>query len=239
MMETIRSNKYVAYYRRSKKQQDSNLGLEAQRTAVEKFIYHHRGTIVGEYTELESGTPGKRHKRFQVLEAINHAKLEGATLLIAKVDRLSRDLEFTSMLYNADIPFTCCDAPGANEITIKFLTMMAENEAQEISKRTKLSLIEARKNGKVLGAPGHKIPGCKITPEARARGTATVIENANKNPNNKRGSNYAYALSRAGFSYVRIAAKMNEEGFTSPRGSTISVNTVKRWIDRVKKKELA
>ena len=227
-------DRFVAYYRRSKKEQDSNLGLEAQRTAVEKFVQQHAGSVIGEYTELESGTARKRHKRFQVQEAITHVKKEGATLLIAKMDRLSRDLEFTSMLYNADIPFICCDSPGANEITIKFITMMAENEANEISKRTKAALVEAVKQGKVLGSPGHKIPGCKITDKSRAKAIATVKDNAAKNPNNKRGSAYAYALAQSGISYARIANSMNEEGFESPRGMLITENTIKRWIDKHK-----
>lgn len=222
--------KYVAYLRRSKKVHDSTLGLDAQRETVRRFVRGREGEIINTYTELESGTYKRRNKRVQIFEAIRECQDTGAILIIAKLDRLSRDLEFTSSLYNSGVKFICCDAPEANELTIKMLAVIAENEARDISDRTRKALGEAIRQGKKIGSPGHKVPGCKLTAEHREAARQQLRKQKNANPNNQRGRAFAYNLHVNGKCLREIVKIMNTAGFRSPRGHQIQAMTVQRWI---------
>ncbi|MBR0812160.1 recombinase family protein [Bradyrhizobium diazoefficiens] len=135
--------KLVAYMRVStQKQGRSGLGLEAQKADIENFALARGGRIVAEFTEVESG---KSSERGELLKAIRHAKITGATLIIAKLDRLSRSASFTLTLRDSGVKFLCCDMPEANDLTIGVLAVVAQAEAEAISRRTRDALRAARK----------------------------------------------------------------------------------------------
>lgn len=141
---------YVAYYRVStKKQGRSGLGLDAQRESVSAYLAG-KGKLVAEFTEVEHGTRKGNH-RPQLAAALAQCRIHGATLIIAKLDRLARNVAFTSNLMESATEFVACDYPEANRLTIHIMAAMAEHEAAMISERTKLALAAATRKGKVLG----------------------------------------------------------------------------------------
>ena len=161
--------KYVAYYRVStQKQGQSGLGLEAQRTAVNSRI-QGEGELIAEYTEVESG---RLDARPQLDLAMRHAKRAKATLIIAKLDRLSRNVRFFAALMEEGVPLVFCDMPHANEFTLHIMSAVAQQEAKAISQRTRDALAAAKARGVKLGGP---IP---ISAEARAKGTEMASRNA-------------------------------------------------------------
>lgn len=243
--------KYIAYYRVSTKyQENSGLGLEAQKNAVERFIDYQstrsgqRQSLFAEFQEIESGTNNFRPK---IHEAINLCRLlmakgEDVILLIAKLDRLSRSIEFISTLQNGDIKFICCDIPDANNLTINIMGVIAQNEAETISRRVKDALqmkVKLNPEGWVdihgnlrtsLGNPSN------FSNEGRLKGSRIKKELSEKNQDNIRNMNYATTLRNMGMSFDSIANKMNSEGFRTVNGKNLSAMQVKRLFDR--KKEL-
>lgn len=146
--------KIVAYRRVStQKQGKSGLGLEAQEVAIQEFARSRGARIIKEYTEVESG---KTNERPQLAAALHHAKVTGATLVIAKLDRLSRSASFTLTLRDSGVKFVCCDMPEANDLTIGVLAVVAQAEAQAISRRTTDALQMARKHIAEAGQTGHR-----------------------------------------------------------------------------------
>lgn len=143
---------YIAYYRVSTdKQGVKGLGMDAQREAVSKFIAG-RGSLVSEYTEVESGR--KHRNRPQLLAALDECRSRRAVLLIARLDRLARNVAFISNLMDrSDVDFIAVDMPEANRLTIHILAAVAEHERELISKRTKDALAIARQRGQRLGNP--------------------------------------------------------------------------------------
>src|SRR5262249_48527688 len=147
--------KIIAYFRVSTKRQGaSGLGLEGQQAALEAYARQTGGRIVAEYVEVESG---KIADRPELARAIAHARRNKAVLVVAKLDRLARNVAFTSSLMRAGVDFICCDNPNANKLTIHILAAVAEDEAERISARTKAALAAAKKRGIKLGSarPGH------------------------------------------------------------------------------------
>src|SRR5207244_830921 len=147
--------KIIAYYRVSTKQQGtSGLGLEGQQAAVEAYARQAGARIIAKYTEVETG---KRADRPELEKALSHARRNKAVLVVAKLDRLARNVAFTSALMRAGADFICCDNPNANKLTIDILAAVAEDEAERISARTRAALSAAKKRGIKLGSarPGH------------------------------------------------------------------------------------
>jgi DNA invertase Pin-like site-specific DNA recombinase len=146
---------YITYYRVSTERQgQSGLGLDAQRVAVNAYI--GASTVVAEVIEIESG---KRNDRPKLDEALRLCRAHGATLVIAKLDRLARNVAFVSALMEGGVNFVACDMPQANRLTIHILAAVAEHEAKMISERTKAALQAAKARGKLLGGfRGHHIP---------------------------------------------------------------------------------
>jgi len=141
---------YVVYYRVSTKRQGvSGLGLDAQRDSVYSYIKRVGGEIVEEYTEVESG---KCVDRVQLSVAIKRVQELGCKLLVAKLDRLSRDLHFITTLDKSGVQFVCADMPDANKLTIHLLASIAQYERELISQRTKAALVQAKKRGVFLGS---------------------------------------------------------------------------------------
>ena len=213
--------KYVAYYRVSTKAQgDSGLGLEAQRYSVAQFV---KEPIVAEYTEVESG---KNNQRVQLAAAIDRAKKEGAILVIAKLDRLSRNASFIFTLRDSGVNFQCVDMPDANTLTIGIFATLAQHERELISSRTKAALAAKRQQGAVLGKPEN------LTPAAQAKGAAATRRNALTNPDNRRACSVAELMHQAGKNYAQIADHLNRTGFQTVRGGVFQATQVMRLLKR-------
>ncbi len=141
--------KFVTYCRVSTERQGrSGLGLDAQRSAVASFLNGGDWKVVGEFVEVESGAKADRP---ELTKALALCRVHGAVLLIAKLDRLSRDLHFLTGLQKAGVRFVAADMPEANETMVGFMAIMAQAERKAISTRTKAALAEAKKRGKVMG----------------------------------------------------------------------------------------
>lgn len=141
----------VAYYRVSTlRQGQSGLGLEAQRQAVLALCQSRGWEVIAERTEIESG---KNDNRPQLAAALHQAKVTGATLVVAKLDRLSRSVAFLSALQDSGAKFVAADMPEANELTVHIMAAVAQAERQAISKRTKEALAAAKAAGRRLGNP--------------------------------------------------------------------------------------
>jgi len=148
---TKKPTNFVAYLRVSTARQgESGLGLEAQRRAVEAFARQNGAAILGSFVEVETG---KRSDRPELARALDAARKSKATLLIAKLDRLARNVAFIANLMDADVEFLACDQPFASRLTLHILAAVAEDEARRISERTKAALRAAKARGRKLGSP--------------------------------------------------------------------------------------
>ena len=144
------NGKFISYLRVSTRSQaDSGLGLEAQREAVAQYMNGGKWHLVEEVVEVESG---RKNQRPSLEKAIRLCNAIGATLVVAKFDRLSRDAHFLLGLKKSGVKFVAADNPDANELTVGILAIVAENEARSISERTKAALQAAKARGQVLGA---------------------------------------------------------------------------------------
>jgi DNA invertase Pin-like site-specific DNA recombinase len=206
--------KLVAYYRVStRKQGESGLGLEAQQSCVADYARYGQHDIIGAYREIETG---KRADRPELAKAIAHAKRAKGTLVIAKLDRLARNVHFLSGLMESRIEFVCCDNPHANRLTLHILAAVAEDEARRISERTKAALAAYKARGGTLGKPEN------LTPEAGRRGAAATRAQAR--------TAYAALLPElrqwraAGLSYREIASMLNGGGHTMRSGASWNHN---------------
>jgi DNA invertase Pin-like site-specific DNA recombinase len=160
--------KFVSYIRVSTQAQgQSGLGLEAQQAAVLTHVRQAAGELVASFREVESGTRTDR-KRPILRQALEHAKRERATLVIAKLDRLGRNVAFLSALMEGGVDFVACDVPGASRLTLHVLAAVAEAEARAISERTRAALGAAKARGMVLGKPEN------LTLAAQRKGGAAV-----------------------------------------------------------------
>jgi DNA invertase Pin-like site-specific DNA recombinase len=154
------TGKFVAYYRVSTPR-EGRPGLEAQQDEVRNHLNGGDWKIIAEFTEVESG---KRKDRPELAEALAACRVHGAKLIIAKLDRLARNLAFVSALMEAGVEFEAVDFPQANRLTIHILAALAEHEAKVISERTKTALAAAKRRGVKLG--GFRA-GAKLTAKAR------------------------------------------------------------------------
>lgn len=212
---------YVAYLRVSTARQgQSGLGLEAQRSAVQTFVAS-RGTIAHEFIEVESG---KRDSRPQLTAALAAAKQAGATLLIAKLDRLSRNAGFIFALRDSGVDFVCCDMPDANTLTVGIFAVLAQHERELISQRTKSALTAKKARGFQLGTPAN------LTDEARAKGRLAQREQALSDPDRKKARGMALLLQEKGQTTRQIAAALNETGHATRKGGVFHATTVLRLL---------
>lgn len=214
---------YVAYYRVStQKQGQSGLGLEAQRGAVIQFV-RDPGQIIKEFTEIESG---KNNNRQQLTAAIAFAKQNKATLIIAKLDRLSRNASFIFTLRDSGVDFMCADMPDANTLTVGIFAVLAQHERELISSRTKAALTAKRNQGHKLGSPNN------LTSEAREKGLAVRQTNAKENLANRQAIKIIVSDRKEGKTYDQITYELNELGYRTRRGKLYNKGTVKRLFDR-------
>lgn len=211
------NGRFVAYYRVSTAQQGkSGLGLEAQRSAVTTYLNGGKWEVIGEFTEVESG---KRKNRPQLNDALALCRKEKATLVIAKLDRLARNLHFISGLMEARIDFVAVDMPTANRLTVQILAAVAEEEARAISARTKAALASAKARGVVLGRNG-AVVGAENRRRSlqTAAGLRSTIE----------------ALRGEGITAVRdVAVALNARGIATPQGKQWHSTSVHRLLKRL------
>jgi DNA invertase Pin-like site-specific DNA recombinase len=147
------AGQFIAYYRVSDiKQEKSGLGLEAQRASVERYLQQVKGSLINHYIEVETAK-GNGKNRPQLQAAIRESKSTGATLVIAKLDRLSRNVHFISGLMESAADFVACDMPAANKLTLHIMAAMAEHEREMISARTCAALEQVKARGVKLGNP--------------------------------------------------------------------------------------
>lgn len=223
--------KAVAYYRVSTAAQGrSGLGLAAQRAAVADVCAARGMEMVAEFTEVESG---KRADRPELSEALRRAKLTGATLVVAKLDRLSRSVAFLSALQDSGARFIAADMPEANELTIHILAAVAQAERKAISTRTKEALAAAKARGVKLGNPNGAAPLLKA---GKGNRSAVVARKAAVDSRTRELAGEVDRLRAAGASTVRqIAEALNKERIKAPRGGLWHPSAVKRLLDRVEK----
>lgn len=217
--------KYIAYYRVSRKEQGiSGLGLAAQRTSVTAYAKAQDGIIIEEYTEVETGT--NKRERIEIHNAIGRAKQEGAVLIIAKLDRLARQVTFVSSLLDSGIEFVAVDMPTANNFTIHIFSALAEQEAKLISSRTKQALAELKNSGVALGTPKN------LDCAARAKGVQRIRENATNNDRNRQAQSVIISCKEKGMSYRQIAEYLNQLNFKTRYGNEFMAPTVHQLYTR-------
>lgn len=214
---------YIAYYRVSTQKQ--SLGIDAQRTAVANYLMSIDGSnLVAEYSEKESG---KNDTRNELAKAIAHCKKSGATLIIAKLDRLSRNVSFVFQLKDSGIDFIACDLPQFNTLTLAIFCGLAQQERELCSQRTKSALAELKARGVKLGRPN-----ANFTDAERQRGREVVKSNVMNHPNTVKAVSMIKLLLQNTTSLTTIANKLNEGGFRTCKDAEFTPTTVRRIIHR-------
>lgn len=220
--------KLIAYYRVSTARQGaSGLGLEGQVAAVAEHHQATGGTLLRAYTEIETG---KRADRPELARALADAKRSRAVLVIAKLDRLARNVHFLSGLMEAGVEFVCCDMPSANRLTLHILAAVAEDEARRISERTKAALAAYKARGGVLGAarPGaHRLTGGANAHAARRAGETSRARAAEAYADLRP---WMVELRGQGLSLRQIAGRLNDKGHTTRRGMVWGPVQVRRVL---------
>lgn len=221
---TMPDGRFVSYLRvSSQDQKRSGLGIEAQREAVARYLNGGDWKLLAEFEEVESG---KSHEnRPKLAEAMALCRRTGATLVIARLDRLSRNIAFLASLMESKVPFVACDNPHATKFTVHILGAVAEHEREMIAARTKAALQAARDRGQMLGGwrGGPKVDTAAGTAARTAKADAYA---ADVGP-------IATRLRAEGMSLRQVAARMAEQGIRTPRDGAWSAAAVKALLERV------
>jgi DNA invertase Pin-like site-specific DNA recombinase len=215
--------KFIAYYRVSTDRQGrSGLGLEAQQRAVADYLNGGDWELIESFTEVESGR-GKAAKRPQLAKALAAAKRHKATLVIAKLDRLARNVHFISGLMETKVPFVAADRPAASPFELHIYAAMSEEEGRVIAARTKAALAAAKRRGVKLGKTGKALAERhKVAADRFAVKMAPKI----------------IGLQKQGFSIQRIADRLNADGVPTAKGANWHGPTVHRLIKRLEAAQL-
>jgi DNA invertase Pin-like site-specific DNA recombinase len=224
---------FVAYYRVSTvKQGASGLGLEAQQEAVRQYLKGGISKLVGEFTEVESG---KKSNRPALQRALRLCRLHNAKLVVAKLDRLARNVNFLSSLMESKVDFIAVDFPEANRLTIHILSAVAEHEAVMISARTVAGLkaLKARKDSKPLGGDrNHAVKIAVHAEEGRLAGLAVRQKEAADRALDLMPT--IQAMKDSGVTSLRkIADGLNQKGFKTARGGEWSAVQVMRVLNHL------
>lgn len=212
---------YVAYLRVSTtKQGVDGLGMAAQEQAIAAY----NGTVIARFIEVESG---KKKERPELARALAHCRLTGSTLIVAKLDRLARNVAFISALMEAGVDFVACDFPEASPLTLHIMAAVAEHEAKAISARTRAALAQAKARGVKLGNPN-------LTEEGRVRGCAAGIKTikANADAFAARVLPAIRAFQETGTSLSGTARELNGIGVKTARGKRWTAQAVKNALAR-------
>ncbi len=221
---------YIAYYRVSTKKQvgtnNISLGIEAQKTSVKHFIGTNE--LVNEYVEVESG---KNNNRPVLEQAIQQAHKTGATLIIAKLDRLSREVSFLFQLRDriqkSGVSIKSLDIPDLSTLNLGIYSTISQHERETTSNRTKLALAELKKQGVKLGSPKN------LTTDAIQKGISSVMENARSNDNNRQAQAVIKNCIAQGMSYNKTADYLNGLNFKTRYGNSFQATSVMRLYDRL------
>jgi DNA invertase Pin-like site-specific DNA recombinase len=218
------NNKFVAYFRVSTARQGaSGLGLEAQREALTQYLNGGKHELIAEFTEIETGKGNAPlAKRPKLNEALTLCRKTGARLLIAKLDRLSRNLAFIANLMESKVKFVAADLPEANELTIHIFAAFAQFEARRISERTKDALRAAKARGVVLGraGPTNLRPNVEQRTQAAdefADGLAPVLN----------------GFMAANMTQLAMVEQLNRLGIKAARGGSWSPTQLRRTLARI------
>ena len=216
---------YVAYLRQStKKQEISGLGIEAQREIIHKYLGQEKP--IAEFVETESG---KRTDRPKLAEALALCRKTKSTLIVAKLDRLSRNVAFTSKLLESDVEIKFCDFPEANRLVLHIIASIAEYEAGLISQRTKQSLKAKKARGIQLGKPENLTNNLDRAIENSKR---AIKKKVKENPNNMRAIAMLRVLVGKDMSLSEMARRLNNEGFVTSQGKQFSAWQVSVLLER-------
>ena len=203
---------YVAYLRQSTtKQEKSGLGIEAQRNIIHSFV--KEGLIIAEFVETESG---KKSDRPKLQEALALCRKTNSILIVAKLDRLSRNVAFTSKLLESDVEITFCDFPQANRLILHIISSIAEYEANLISQRTRLSLKAKKERGVQLGKS-----------ENLMKKHSEAIEHSNM-----RAVALLRSMVKEELTLSQMTIRLNEQGFVTSKGCKFQIVQVQRLIQR-------
>jgi DNA invertase Pin-like site-specific DNA recombinase len=215
-------NKFVTYFRVSTvRQGTSGLGLDAQRLTVSQYLTGGTRTVLAEFVEIETGKGANAlERRPQLRLALELCRKSGATLLIAKLDRLARNVHFVSGLMESKVRFVACDLPEANQLTIHIMAAFAEHEARRISERTRDALAAAKARGVVLGATGP----ANLQRHTRDRQDAACAFKARLTP-------LLNGFAAQGFSRRAMVVQLNDLNIKAPRGGAWSLGQVQRLIN--------
>ena len=216
---------YVSYLRQStKKQSLSNLGIEAQREIIQKYL----GQIkpIAEFVETESG---KKTDRPKLAEALDLCRKTKSTLIVAKLDRLSRNVAFTSKLLESDVEIKFCDFPEANRLVLHIIASIAEYEAGLISTRTKQALKAKKARGVSLGKPENLVNNLG---KAISKSNLTNRQKALDNDNNRRAIAMLKVMANQDLSLSEMARRLNEEGFVTSQGKQFTAWQVSVLLKR-------
>ena len=205
--------RFVAYLRVSTQRQGySGLGLEAQREIIHNYLRDRKPIF--EYVEVESGRKTDKG-RPKLKEALSQCRTYRAKLIVAKLDRLARNVSFLSALLDSDVEIVFCDFPQANKMVLHILASISQYEAELISTRTKQALAAKKARGCKLGNPEHLMDKHK---EAIANSNKTNRMKAENNPNNKRAIAMLRILAEQGMTLTEMTDKLNKEGFVTSKG---------------------
>ncbi len=216
---------YIAYLRQSTtKQEKSGLGIEVQRSIIHSFV--KEGLIIAEFVETESG---KKSDRPKLQEALALCRKTNSILIVAKLDRLSRNVAFTSKLLESDVEITFCDFPQANRLILHIISSIAEYEANLISQRTRQSLKAKKERGVKLGKSENLM---NKHDEAIAHSNQTNRIKAQNNANNMRAVALLRSMIKEGLTISQMTKQLNEQGFVSSKGCKFQIVQVQRLIQR-------
>ena len=221
------SGSFVSYLRVSTGvQARSGLGIEAQRHAVLDFLNGGKWELLKEFVEVESG---KRDDRPELAQALAMCRLRGATLLIAKLDRLSRDAHFLLSLQKASVRFVACDMPHADNFTVGILAMVAQKEREMIARRTRDALAAARRRVVSLGGDRGNLPSvCRDGARASA-----IVRSAEARQRASDLSPVLNSMKAEGCSLNEMAKRLNAEGVKTARGKDWQATQVARVLEKI------
>jgi DNA invertase Pin-like site-specific DNA recombinase len=216
---------YIAYLRQSTaKQEQSGLGVEAQREIIKN---HLKGSVIlNEFVETETG---KRNDRPKLMEALAQCRKTNSILVVAKLDRLSRNVAFTSKLLESDVEIRFCDFPEANRLILHIISSIAEYEANLISIRTRQSLQAKKSRGCQLGKSENLMNKHK---QAIHNSNKTNMQKAIDNDNNKRAAALIKAMINDNKTFAEITKLLNSQGFKTSRGCQFQIVQVQRIYEK-------
>ena len=207
---------FIAYYRVSTaRQEQSGLGLEAQRASVAAYVAGKSGRLLAEFAEVESG---RKNDRPQLAAALALCKRKKATLIIAKLDRLARNVRFISSLMESGVQFQAVDMPEANRLTVHILAAVAEHEREAISERTRVALAAKKARGERLGNPRPDLPKARASASLRA---STFHDNMRP---------LVRSIAAGGSSLRAVAAELNARSIPTLNGGSWHAATVGRLL---------